>query len=405
MNILFLTQYFPPEVGAPQNRLYELAERIQKNGNNVTILTAMPNYPRMEVRDEYKGRFYHEEQMGNLKVHRAYIFVRKSNSLLLRLLNYFSFVLTSVLVGIFKLKKQEYIFCESPPLFLGISALILCKLKKAKLIFNVSDLWPESAEKLGLIKNNFLLKSATLLEEYLYKNAEFITCQTNGILNNIGSRFPNKKVYLLKNGVDLKRFSRNDLSKKWRTTNSFSDDDFLVFYGGIFGYAQGLEVVLYAADILKNNSSIKFILMGDGPERKKLHKLKNDLNLNNIFFFDPVPKNTIPEVIYSIDVGVIPLKDIELFRGAIPSKIFEIQALKKPILLGVEGEAYELFIKQGDGGLSFTPENYEDLAQKILSLYESPSLVRQLGENGYEYVKKNFNRDDIASEFLSLLRQ
>ncbi len=385
--------------------MYELAERIQKNGNNVTILTAMPNYPQMEVRHEYKGRFYYEEQMGNLRVQRAYIFVRKSNSLLLRLLNYFSFVLTSVLVGIFKVRKQEYIFCESPPLFLGISALILCKIKKAKLIFNVSDLWPESAEKLGLVKNNFLLNSATLLEEYLYKNSELITCQTNGILKNIGSRFPKKRVYFLKNGVDLKRFDSNGLSKKWRKSNSFSDDDFLVFYGGIFGYAQGLEVVLNAADILKNNYSIKFILMGDGPERKKLQKLKNDLNLNNIFFFDPVPKNTIPEVIYAINVGVIPLKDIELFRGAIPSKIFEIQALKKPILLGVEGEAYELFINQGNGGLSFKPENYEDLARKILSLYESPSLVRQLGENGYEYVKKYFNRDVIAAEFLSLLGQ
>ncbi len=403
MKILFLTQYFPPEVGAPQNRLFELALRVQKEGNEISVLTAMPNYPRMEKARGYKGKLYCREEMDSLIIHRAYIFVKKSSSLILRLLNYFSFVISSILVGIFKIKKQDYIFCESPPLFLGISALVLCRFKKAKLIFNVSDLWPESAEKLGLVKNKFLLRSATRLEENLYKKAWMVTCQTNGILNNIAKRFPEKKIFWLKNGVDFNRFDKGYLTNAWRKLNSFSEGEFLIYYGGIFGYAQGLEVILFAADKLRNNPSIKFILMGDGPERNKLLNLKKDLKLSNILFYDPMPKGMMPEIINSIDVGVIPLKNIELFRGAIPSKIFEIQALKKPILIGIEGEAYELFIKQGKGGLSFKPENSEDLAVKILTLYESPSLIRQLGEDGYKYVKENFNRDDIAAEFVSLL--
>ena len=405
MKILFLTQYFPPEVGAPQNRLFELASRIKNKGHEVSILTAMPNYPRMEIKEDYKGKFYCKEETDNLTIHRSYIFVKKSGSLLLRLLNYFSFVITSMLVGLFNIGRQDFIFCESPPLFLGISALVLCKFKKAKLIFNVSDLWPESAEKLGLVKNRFILRMATVLEEYLYKKAHLISCQTRGIVENIKARFPGKRIYWLKNGVDLDLIDNVNAGIKWRINNSFTENNFLVYYGGIFGYAQGLEVVLNAAEILRTKPFIKFILMGDGPEKNKLHMLKEKMQLTNVHFYNPVEKELIVEVISSVDVGVIPLKDLDLFRGAIPSKIFEIQASKKPILLGVEGEAYDLFISQGSGGLAFKPEDHLDLAEKILTLYESPSIAARLGENGYQFVKKNFNRNEIAADFIYLLEK
>lgn len=405
MNILFLTQYFPPEVGAPQNRLYELALRLNRNKFKVDVLTAMPNYPKMKIHDEYKGKFYLCGKDGNITIHRSYIYVRKSNSLFIRLLNYFSFVLSSMMVGIIKLKKYDYIFCESPPLFLGISALFLSKIKKAKLIFNVSDLWPESAEKLGLVKNRFLLGISTMLEEYLYKKSEIITGQTNGIIANINKRFPDKKIYWLPNGVDVSLFENNVGGNRWRLKNSFSEKNFLVFYGGIFGHAQGLDVILDAANKLKNNPDIKFIMMGDGPEKDKLHNIRQKLKLDNVHFFEPVPKESMPEIISSINVAVVPLKNIELFRGAIPSKIFEILASKKPVILGVEGEARDLFIQEGKGGVAFTPEDSNDLAEKILMLLNNPSLVINFGENGYEYVKENFNRDKIAEDFSLLLNQ
>lgn len=402
MKILFLTQYFPPEVGAPQNRLSELAIRLQNKGADVTVLTAMPNYPRMVLMENYKGKFYFFENLNSLKVHRAYIFVKKSRSLFVRLLNYFSFVFTSIIIGIFKIEKQDYIFCESPPLFLGISALILTKNKRAKLIFNVSDLWPESAEKLGLISNKFLLNISTKLEEYLYKKSQLITGQTQGIVKNISTRFPNKMVYWLKNGIDTNLFG-NVNDHQWRIEKGFSTNDFLVLYAGILGYAQGLDVILYAANILQDNSKIKFIILGDGPEKERLKKLSDDLNLKNVLFMDPTPKESMPIIINSINASVIPLKKIDLFKGAIPSKIFEILASKKPILLGVEGEAKDLFITEGKCGLSFIPENAEDLAKNILELYNSPSLAENLGLNGFKYVSKNFNRDIIAEEFWILL--
>jgi glycosyltransferase involved in cell wall biosynthesis len=401
--LLFLTQYFPPEIGAPQNRIYELAVRLQKKGFKVTVLTAIPNYPQMEIMKAYKKQFYFFEEMDGLKVHRTYIFVRKSRSLFIRLLNYFSFVFTSMVIGSIKIKKQDFIFCESPPLFLGISALLLAKIKKAKLIFNVSDLWPESAEKLGLVTNKLLIRLSTKLEEYFYKKSFLIAGQTQGIVNNIKSRFPVKRVYWLKNGVDLSQFEYADCKTNWRKDNNFLSDDFLIFYGGIFGYAQNLEVIIYAADILRNKEKIKFVLIGTGPEKSNLIKLKNKLNLNNVFFFDPVSKVQIASILNIINAAAVPLKRIDLFKSAIPSKIFEVLASKKPILLGVEGEAEELFIKEGNCGLSFIPENADDLAEKILKLYQSPELAERLGFNGYNFVAQNFNRDKIAEELFEIL--
>ncbi len=405
MKILILTQYFPPEVGAPQNRLFELAVRLQENETKVTIFTAMPNYPQMEVHEEYKGKFYHYEEMNGLKVHRAWIYVSKSKGIFKRLLNYFSFVKSSFWLGLFKLGKFDFILCESPPLFLGITAYLLKKIKGAKLIFNVSDLWPESAEKLGLVSNKFFLKSATKLEEFLYRNSDLISGQTQGIVRNISSRFPNKKVYWLPNGVDLSFYDKAKVKSDWRKENNFNNDDFILFYAGIIGHAQGLEVILKAADFLKDQKNIKFVLLGSGPEKDNLLLLKDSLDLENVFFFEAVTKKEMPAIIAAIDVAVIPLKRLDLFKGAIPSKIFENLAMKKPILLGVEGEAKELFIDNGRSGLAFIPEDPDDLASKTLELFNNQTMLIQLGENGYKYVEQNFTRDKIANDFWNFIKE
>lgn len=403
MKILILTQYFPPEVGAPQNRLFELAVRLKQKGAEITVLTAMPNYPQMEIHEEYKGKFYFYEEMNGMQVHRSWIYVSKSKSILKRLLNYFSFVKTSFWVACFKLGKFDIILCESPPLFLGITAFALKTIKGAKLIFNVSDLWPESAEKLGLVSNAFFLKSATKLEEFLYKKSDLITGQTQGICKNISSRFPNKKVYWLPNGVDLNYYKSENVFSDWRKVNNFNEDDFILLYAGIIGYAQDLEVIIKAADKLKDHKKIKFVLVGGGPEKEKLLKLKKQLNIENVLFFDAVTKKEMPAIISTADVAVIPLKRLDLFKGAIPSKIFENLAMKKPILLGVEGEAKELFIDEGNCGLAFIPEDSDDLAVKTLELFNNRNTLKQLGENGYKYVEQKFTRDKIANEFYEQL--
>lgn len=404
MKLLFLTQYFPPEVGAPQNRLFELAIRLQKEGVDVTILTAMPNYPSMKIHKEYLNKKYYYEEMDGLKVHRSSIYVSQSKSIIKRLQNYFSFVWSSYWIGKKRLEKNyDFIFCESPPLFLGISAYLLCKNKKSKLIFNVSDLWPESAEKLGLVTNKFFLNLATILEEFLYKKSILITGQTQGIVKNINSRFSNKKVYWLPNGVDLSFYNPDAIESDWRMDNRFNENDLLLLYAGIIGYAQGLDVILNAAKKTILQPEIKYLILGSGPEKERLLKLKETLALDNVFFLDLVTKSEMPAIVKSIDIALIPLKKLDLFLGAIPSKIFENSAMKKPLLLGVDGEAKELFINQGETGLFFEPENDKELAEKIIYLNAHRDKLLSFGENGRNYVEKHFNRNKIAHDFYDIL--
>ncbi len=404
MKILILTQYFPPEVGAPQNRLYELALRLKAKGAEVTVLTAMPNYPQMKVHEAYRGKWRHYEEMSGLKVFRSWIYVSQKRSILPRLLNYFSFVFSSLWSGTFRLGRFDYLICESPPLFLGISAYFLKKMKRAKLVFNVSDLWPESAEKLGLVTNKFMLGLASRLERFMYRKSELISGQTQGIVKNIQGRFPNKKVFWLPNGVDLALYSGGEAGD-WRKNSGFNADDFILLYAGIIGHAQGLEVILKAAERLKMYADIKFVLLGSGPEKEKLIRLSEQLQTTNVSFYEAVPKEKMPSVIAASDAALIPLKKLDLFKGAIPSKIFENLAMKRPLLLGVEGEAKELFIDEGDCGLAFEPENDKDLSEKILVLHKDRALWAKLGEKGREYVSAKFTRDIIADKFWTFLTE
>ncbi|MFT7613055.1 MAG: glycosyltransferase involved in cell wall biosynthesis [Parvicellaceae bacterium] len=400
-SLLILTQYFPPEVGAPQNRLFELAIRLQKAGIEVTVLTAMPNYPKGEIHPEYLGKKYHYEVMDGLKVHRSSIYVTKSKSIPKRLRNYFSFVHSSYRVGKTKLEESyDFLLCESPPLFLAKTAVKLANKKKAKFIFNVSDLWPESAEKLGLVTNKFFLKLAQNLEEKTYEKADLITGQTQGISENISTRFPHKKVYWLPNGVDLEYYNPSLFNDgDWRKENKFKEEDVLFFYGGIIGHAQRLEVILQAASKVVN-PNIQFILMGAGPEKIDLLALKEQNNLKNVHFFEPVTKLIMPSVLSAVDISLIPLRKLDLFKGAIPSKIFESLAMEIPILLGVDGEARELFIDEGKCGYYFEPENVDQLVEQAERMGSNSENLKVLGQNGRAFADLKFNRNKIAEDFL-----
>lgn len=400
MKLLILTQYFPPEVGAPQNRLFELAVRLHKAGVDITILTAMPNYPQMEIYEVYRNKTYVYEEMEGLKVHRSSIYVSKSKAILNRLRNYFSFVVSSARTGSSKLGNFDFLLCESPPLFLGYSALYLARRKKAKLIFNVSDLWPESAEKLGVVTNKYLLKLAYNLEEKLYKRSCLVTGQTQGICTDIAVRFPQIKTYWLPNGVDLAYYNPSTVVQgDWRTKNGFWEKDFVFLYAGIIGIAQGLEIILKAAQNFKSSTHVKFVLMGSGPEKIKLMALKETLSLSNVIFLEPVTKKEMPFVLKSINAAIVPLRKLDLFRGAIPSKLFENLAMEVPVLLGVDGEARDLFITKGNCGLYFEPENVAALSEGITLLVNDPEKASQLGKNGRSFVDQYFNREVIAQKF------
>lgn len=404
MRILFLTQYYPPEIGAPQNRLHELAIRLKANDIDVEVLTAMPNYPKMEIFDEYRKNKIREEIIDGVKVFRSKVYVSKSKGIFSRLLNYFSFVWSSFWRGR-KLGNYDYLLVESPPLFLGYSALKLSKKLNAKLIFNVSDLWPESAEKLGIVTNKFLLNFAYRLEAKCYKKSALVTCQTQGIEQNINQRFPNVKTYWLPNGVDLSFYNPDNFqTTDFRFKNHFKSDDVIFFYGGILGYAQGLSLLLEAASLIAN-SNVKIVIQGTGPEEEKLKQMKSELNLQNVTFLPPVKKSEMPTILKEVDIALVPLRKLELFQGAIPSKIFEALAMKKALLLGVQGEAYEHFIVNGKAGLSFLPENVEDLVKQMMTMASDRKVILDFGENGRDYVNEHFNRNKIAEDFICALKQ
>lgn len=406
MKILILTQYFPPETGAAQNRLFELAVRLKSLGADITVLTAMPNYPQMQIYDEYEGLTYVYEEIGGLKVHRSSIYVSSDRSVISRLKNYFSFVLSSWRTTKKKLGRFDVILCESPPLFLGYTAMWLARRMRAKLIFNVSDLWPETAEKLGVITNRFLLDRAYVLEEKIYRRSALVTGQTQGICRSIDERFPEVRTYWLPNGVDLDYYDPAKIDAgDWRSRHKISKDDIVFLYAGILGIGQGLEVILKAAERHLPNRAVRFVLLGDGPEKNKLLALKDQLRLDNVLLLDPVPKKEMPSILKSCNATIIPLKKIDLYKGAIPSKAFECMGMQLPILLGVDGEARELFIDNGKCGLYFEPENEQELADAVEKLASSAALRDELGSNGRRYVAEHFNRDRIAQSFFEELEK
>lgn len=408
MKIIFLTQYFPPETGAPQNRLYATAQALVRKGADVTVLTAMPNYPDMRIHASYRGKWHVRELIEGMVVHRVWLFVSAKRSILWRLLNYFSFVSTALWVGLFRLKRSDVLFVESPPLFLGITAMLLTKVKGAKLVFNVSDLWPESAVQLGLVTNRTVIGISIWLEELCYRRSALITGQTKGIVADIQRRVPRKQVLWLPNGVDLEAIAQAEGSgdaQKARERLGIPSTDMVLTYAGILGHAQGLEVLLHAAKLLKHRKDVHFLLIGDGPEKAMLQALKAELAVVAVRFVDRMPRADLLSLLRATDAVVVPLRRNDLFKGAIPSKIFEALALSKPLLLGVEGEAKELFIDEGRAGLAFIPEDAQDLARCAEQLAGDRDKLERMGASGARYVRERFDREAISGRLWSALQE
>jgi glycosyltransferase involved in cell wall biosynthesis len=402
MKILFLTQYCPPEVGAPQNRIFEFAKQLKSFGHEVTILTAMPNYPKGEIFDDYKGKKIVKEELDGIKIVRTSIYATKEKTFVKRLRNYLSFTFSSVFQGAKHIEKQDVIITESPPLFLGWSGYVLSKMKKAKFIFNISDLWPESAVKLGVLHNKMLIKMSTWLEEFCYRKAVAVTGQTKGIVDNIISRGISKeKVHLITNGVDTEFFKKQNRDEEFRKSIGI-EDKFSICYAGIHGIAQGLEVVIDAAELLKEHTNIQIVFIGDGPEKKELINRAKDKGLTNVTFLPVQPKSNMPKIIASMDATVIPLKKLDLFKGALPSKMFEALASELPIVLAVEGEA-ERLINEANAGITVEPENSKKIAEAIVKLYENEEFRNTLGSNGRKYVIENYSREKITRRLEKIL--
>jgi glycosyltransferase involved in cell wall biosynthesis len=405
MRILFLTQYFPPETGAPSNRLSDLADRLANLGHQVTVLTALPNYPQGVIFDGYRGHFMMTEKRNSIQVIRSWIFATRSKKFLPKLINYFSFAILSCLVGAFMIKSPDIVFVESPPLFLAVSGYLLVRIKRAKFVLNISDLWPESAIALGVLRNPRVIRWSVWLERELYRRAALVTGQTQGIMAGVRNRWPSARRALLTNGVapefllqvEAVRFSR----AKLRQELGFGDK-FLVAYTGVHGFSQRLETILRAAELLSSYKEIQFIFWGDGPEKPGLKAMAIAMRLSNVQFLPSQPSSRMPEVLTSVDVSIVPLARTELFKGALPSKLFEALGAGVPVIAAVEGEASSL-VEASGGGIIIEPENAQQMADAVVRLFMDSPLRQKLSVDGRNYVAMHYNRKTIAERFENLL--
>lgn len=404
MNILILTQYYPPEPGAPQNRLSDLAMRLHRRGHRVTVLTALPNYPRQEIFPEYRGRLTMEETVDGIRIIRTWIYCSKKPTFFRRLLNYWSFALSSLLLGWRRTGRQDAILVELPPLFLGISGIVLALMKRAKCIINVSDLWPQSAIDMDVIRNQTVIALSTWLEEFIYRRADLLTGQTSGIVANIRRRFPSKQVELFTNGVDVDQFvTRSEHSKRADVRDEFEwGNRFVVAYLGLHGLAQGLECAIEAAEFLANESDILFVFFGDGPTKDELMQRVEERRIPNVRFYPTRSREKVRQILGAVDAALVPLRRLALFKGALPSKLFEAMASGIPVILSVDGEAREL-VERANAGIYVEPEDGRGIADAVLRLYRSPELRNELGTSGRAYVIRYFDRQKIALDFERLL--
>lgn len=398
MRILMLTQYFPPESGAAQVRLKELAKGLQGNGHKVTVVTAFPNHPSGVIPPHYRGRWRMKDEVDGIPVWRTWIYPVQRGRFWKRLLNYFSFVFSSFW-GLSKAGKQDVLFFESPPLFLGITALVYGWLTRTRIIMNISDLWPESAVALGLVNSRWMIRAAEGLEKLLYRKAWKISSQTEGIRTSLVQRgVPEDKVTFLPNGVNLDLFAPRERDEEMARKLGLNEEDFVLIYAGTMGYAQGLESVIRTAELLKDKKGFRFLFVGDGTEKPMLEALTKEKKLANVSFVDFQPVQEMPRYFSLSSASIVPLKKNKLFEGARPSKMFPALGSAVPVIYSGEGEAAELVLSSG-GGVVVEPENSEALAQAIVDLKENPNR-REMGRQGRQFVKDNYTWSQIIQRWL-----
>ena len=402
LRVTFLTHYFPPEVGPAQTRLHELAKRLIAAGLAVTVVTGFPNYPAGEIFPGYTGRRFMEDSVDGIRVLRSWVFATRSRGFIGRLLNYLSFPIFSLL-AVRKLGPTDIIYVQSPPLFTGLAALWFSRLKRAPYVFNVSDIWPQSAVELGVLRNRFAIRLAEMLERHIYRRATRITVPTPGILERLVARGVSRdKIFLLTNGVDTAAY--NVTSPDRELARRLGLDGHKIFmYAGLHGLAQGLDVILEAAKLTRN-PAVLYVLVGDGADKAALVAKVQAEGISNVRFLPIQPTSTLPALLSLVYATVIPLRRLDLFKAALPSKLFDSMAAGRPIIAPLWGEAAAL-VEAAACGLVVEPEDARAVQEAVEKLAADPALAQRLGDQGRRYVVEHFNRDDIAKRLINLLEE
>jgi putative colanic acid biosynthesis glycosyltransferase WcaI len=398
MRFVILTQYFFPEIGATQARLDAVCTELVHAGHQVEVVTAMPHHPTGRIAPSHRGRFYTRETRNGVTIHRVWLYAANGSGLK-RILNYLSFMVTS-LAAIVRAKRPDYLFVDSPPLTLGVSARIASMMWRRPLIFNVADLWPDSARDLGMLGDGTVLRIASLLERWIYCRAEWVTAVTEGIRTALLERkhVPAKKLLFLPNGVNTRLIRPLPPDEELRKQLGLTRKR-VVLYAGNHGYAGALDQLLDAASRIGDHERIHFLLVGDGPQKARLQTRARQLGLTNVTFLDPVPLDELPRFISLADCAVVTLRRVNVMRGARPAKALVMMAAGKPVVLAAEGEAAEL-ISRAEAGFVVPPENPPALARAIRSLLSDPAAARAIGLNGRAYIQNNLEWSLLVRNWL-----
>ncbi|KAA3635740.1 MAG: glycosyltransferase WbuB [Calditrichaeota bacterium] len=400
MNILFVTQHFPPERGAVR-RIFEFARYFAKQGHNVSVLTAIPNYPDGIVPPKYKGKFFYYEELDGVKVYRSWVPPASNSQPKKRMLGFIIFLFTTIFNS-FKLKDNfDILIGSSPPITTPLIAWLLSKLKKCKFVLEIRDLQPESSEDFGNLDRSLFTRWLKKYMHYMYEKADRIVGVTEGIsifLKKIVS--DPSKITTIKSGVspEFINANSNGIRKRFGW-----EEKYLIIYSGTLGWAHSLETFIESARQLHDQPDILFAFIGDGQKRQVLEGMVRDYGLKNVVFIGVQPLETIPYFLQAGDVLVHSMKDVPVTKGSLPSKLFEYMASGKPILYGsADGEAVEELDRAG-GALAFHCEDIDKLSELIMELKEGQIDGSNLGRQYSEHVKKYHSRERWAQQYLDFL--
>jgi glycosyltransferase involved in cell wall biosynthesis len=409
MKILYVSQYYPPETPAPAARASELGELWAGNGHDVTILTGFPNHPTGKVHPAYRmkiWRLWMRDDSKGVKVQRTWLVPLPNRRSSERMLNYGSFFLSAAIRGIF-LARPDVVIATSPQLLVGLSGLIIATCKRVPFIFEVRDLWPESLEAVGVSgEHSVLFRVLKKIAGFLYKRATRIVVVTPAFKEHLERKWgvPEGKISVVVNGVDH-NFFRPQPSQKEIAHEFGLEGRFVVGYIGTIGNAHGIETLVEAAAMLQiTNPRVYFLVVGEGAEKETLKQLVSQKRLENVGIFPGQPRTRIPTIISSSDVCLVLLKESELFKTVIPTKMLEFMACGRAVVAAVEGEAARL-LTEANAGICIQPGDVNGVVESIRSLEHAPLLCQHLGDHGREFIMKNLTREGTALRYLSLLQQ
>ncbi|WP_179862180.1 glycosyltransferase family 4 protein [Longibacter salinarum] len=405
MRVLLLSQYFPPETGGTSNRMLSVAQGFQRNGHEVVVVAEKPNHPEGIIRPEYRGGLFEEREYEGIPVIYTWVRARPEKTFISRILFYVSFMITSVLGALKARGSFDVVIASSPPLFVGLSGWAAARLKGARFVFDVRDIWPEVAVAMGELTNPVMIRVAEEIEAFIYSQADGITAVTDSFCEHIsrvvGSGTPTQRVM---NGTVPDVFDRPEARKPMREALGVEDDTFVVAYAGNVGLAQGLPHIINAADHLADRDDIEIHIVGSGPVKEELVTLAREKERGNVRFFDRVPLEEAAAHMAASDALLVPLGDNPIYRQFIPSKLFDSMAAGRPVLLSVDGEARDL-LDEANAGLSYPAENAHALADAICELADDRERAKDMGQAGRQFSRSECTRREQADRLVNFVEQ